>query len=247
MKPTLSATVIVKNNEDGLKRLLPTLSFCDEIIVVDDYSVDKTREVARKFEARVYQRRLAGNFAELKNFATQKAKGSWVLSVDSDEEISKRLAREIMNAVCNPSGSVYAIPRVDHWQGKALNHTESANRGIIRLFKKGTGSFTRAVHEYYQTSVPIGELIAPINHYPHPTVRAFVDSISFHATLHAGENRGEGKRVTLFQVFMYPPGKFLYNYFVAGAYKEGIHGFVYSVFMSFHSFIAWATYYTHQE
>lgn len=247
MRPKLSATVIVKNNEAGIKKLLPSLSFCDEIIVVDDYSLDATVKVAKKFKAIVYQRSLAGNFAAQKNFATQKAQGEWILSVDSDEVISKRLANEISQAIKKTERSVYTIPRVDHWQGKVLNHTEDANRGIIRLFKKGTGSFTRAVHEYYQTTEPVDKIHTPIDHYPHPSVREFVDSISFHATLHARENRGEGKRVTLFQVFFYPPGKFFYNYIIAGAYKEGIHGFVYSVMMSFHSFIAWATYYTHQN
>ena len=93
----LSVVVLTKNEEKDIKQCLKTLAWCDEVVVVDDYSDDKTVELAKKEGARAFIRPLIGNFAAQRNFGLGKARGDWVLFVDADERVSVALATEIQN------------------------------------------------------------------------------------------------------------------------------------------------------
>src|SRR3989337_253209 len=105
----LSAVILTKNEEKNIERCLKSLTFCDEIIIVDDYSEDKTLEKCQMFvfggrsnvKCQMFKRKLNGNFAEQRNFGLGKARGDWVLFIDSDEKVSKKLAEEIVEVTNN--------------------------------------------------------------------------------------------------------------------------------------------------
>ncbi len=105
----LSAVVLTKNEEKNIKECISLLKFCNEVVVIDDYSEDSTVEFARKLGAKVYQRILENDFAAQRNFGLTRAKGEWVLFVDVDERISSTLAKEISKTIKKSSKIVTLI------------------------------------------------------------------------------------------------------------------------------------------
>ena len=248
----LSAVVITKNEEGNIKDCLDSLAFCDEVIVVDDYSNDDTVRIAKELGAQVYRRLLNYDFAGKRNFGLSKAKGKWVLFIDADERVSEALTSEISNfsglakrsgagkfPISNGINGVY-FRRVDYMWGKLLTHGEVGSTKLLRMAKKESGVWKRRVHEYWDVDGETIKFKNPILHYPHPTLREFIKDISEFSTLHAQANIQEGKRATLVKIIIWPLGKFLYNFIYQLGFLDGLRGFIVATVMSFHSFLAWS-------
>ena len=122
MKPDITAVVLAKNEEENLPRCLKSLNWVKEIILIDDYSTDKTVEIAKSFGAKVYQRKL-DNFQEQRNWALKKVKTSWVLMVDPDEEVSAEMRQEILEVVEKNQYDGFRFPRKNIIFGKWIKHT----------------------------------------------------------------------------------------------------------------------------
>ena len=101
----ISAVILTKNEGKNLGECIRTLPFCEEIIVIDDYSFDKTVRIARGLGAKVFQRSLDGNFAAQRNFGLEKATNKWVLFIDADERVSHELKEEMEKEVPAPNNS----------------------------------------------------------------------------------------------------------------------------------------------
>ncbi len=249
----ISVIILTKNEEQNLGRVIESANFCDEIIVIDDFSDDKTIELAKELGATVYERKLDGNFAKQRNFAMEKAKGEWLFFLDADEEVTKELINEIKNAVAaseKTKEAAFYIKRRDFWWGRELKHGEVSkvrNRGLIRLIKRNSGSWLGSVHEIFQTNSSVGRLKNFINHYPHPTVKTFLEDINFYSTLRAKELFSKGKKVSLLEILSYPLGKFVSNYFIKQGFLDGPAGFAYAFLMSFHSFLVRAKLYQYSK
>ena len=235
----ISAVVITKNEEKNIERCIKSLLWCSEIVVVDDYSDDKTVKLAKKLGAKVYQHSLDNDFSEQRNFGLLKAKGDWVLFVDADEVVSAKLQKEIIKSITQNKHVGFYIKRYDVWMGKVLKHGEVGNIKLLRLAKKNAGKWKRAVHEFWDVKGSTAILENPFLHYPHKTIREFVGDINLYSTIHAKENMKEGKTKSFWKIFVLPFGKFFVNYFFKLGFLDGVAGFVMAVFMSFHSFLAW--------
>jgi glycosyltransferase involved in cell wall biosynthesis len=237
----LSAVVLAKNEEDNIKDCIQTLGFCDEVVVIDDFSTDKTVEVAKVLGAKVFQRRLDGDFARQRNFGLSKAGGKWVLFIDADERIPEALAREILNKINDPllPSDAYFIKRRDVLWGKALYHGEVGNVKLLRLAKKDAGVWARKVHEYWQVKAETSILKNTLTHYPHQSLKQLISEINFYSDLHAKANFDERKKSNLVKILLYPPLKFIKNYVFLLGFLDGTRGAILSFLMSFHSFLAW--------
>ena len=238
----LSAVVLTKNEEKRIAQCIKNLSFCDEVIIIDDYSNDRTRELAKKNKAIVYKRRLNGNFAEQRNYGLKKAKGKWVLFIDADEIVTPQLRNEIVSVV-NDSLNQYIgfyIKREDIFLGKKIKHGEFGSIKLLRLAKKNAGRWKRAVHEFWKVKGKTFSLKSAIIHYSHEDIHSFVKDIDWYSTLHAQANYNEGKRSNIFLVILFPILKFFRNFFCKLGILDGEIGFFLSLMMSFHSFLAWS-------
>lgn len=238
----LSAVVLTKNEEKNIEQCLSSLAFCNEIIVIDDYSNDATVTIAKKSGAVVYKHKLESNFASQRNFGLSKANGKWVLFVDSDERVTRELATEIVQMVNDPilAYDGFYIKRLDTMWGKELRHGEAGNMTLLRLGKKEVGSWKRSVHEVWEIKGQTYTLKHPLLHIPHQTLREFIIDVERMSSLHAMANKEEGKKSNLFKILLWPPFKFVYNYILKGGFLDGIQGFMVSSIMSFHSFLAWS-------
>lgn len=225
----ISAVILTKNEEKNIARCLKNLLWCDEILLIDDYSTDNTLNVAKRFKAKVYSRGLNNDFADQRNFGLTKATHEWILFIDADEIVSKELAREIREEIASRSADGYLLKRVgwiDEW--------------VLRLAKKGAGKWRREVHEVWDIKGNIKKLHSPLLHSPSEDLFKYLAKINFYSSLHAKSNISEGKNVNLIKIVFWPVFKFILNFIVKRGYTDGVHGFVVAIMMSFHSFLAWS-------
>jgi len=233
----ISAIVLTKDEEKNIEECLKALKWCNEIIVIDDYSEDKTVEIAEKLGERVFKHHLNNDFAQQRNFALRQARGNWVLFVDADERITPELAKEIKQEVKKDERYAFVFKRQDFFMGKPLKHGESAKVRLLRMAKKN-GKWERAIHEVWKTKWRTKTLKNPILHYSHPTISQFLFQINFHSTLHAKALREEGVKFSLFRLIFNPLGKFCQNYIWRLGFLDGTAGLIMALMMSFHSFLA---------
>jgi len=240
----LTAVVLTKNEEKNIERCLKSLDFCDEIIIVDDYSEDKTQEIIKRINSscKIFQRKLNNDFAGQRNFGLNKADNEWILFIDADEEVDQELKSEIVSLFHNPivEENSFYLRRRDYFWDQELKYGEVKqvrDSGIVRLVRKNSGTWMGNVHEVFHTAKNTQHLKYFLNHYPHPTLKEFISDINRYSDIRAEElfNRGTGTNV--FEIVLFPLGKFIYNYFFNLGFLDGPAGFSYAFMMSFHSFL----------
>jgi glycosyltransferase involved in cell wall biosynthesis len=167
MKQTLSVVISAYNEEKTIGRCLKSVSFADEIIVVDNTSYDKTREIAKKFTKYVYDRPNQLMLNANKNYGFEKAKSEWILNLDADEEITPELAREIQKVIQDSTKEDgFWIKRKNFSYGKWIQYGLWWPDKQLRLFRRIKGKFPCVhIHEYIKVEGLIGDLIEPYNHY----------------------------------------------------------------------------------
>jgi len=240
----ISVIVLTKNEERNIVDCLESLSWCDEIIIVDDNSEDRTLEVAKKIGAKVFTRNLDNDFSKQRNFGLEKANGDWVLFVDADERVSEALALEIKNLIRSTgSGQIsnkyngFYIKRRDFMWGKELRYGETGSIWLMRLARKDSGRWIGKVHEEWKIEGKVGRLKNEIIHYPHQSISEFLKEINFYTDLRAKELFEKGLRSNFISILIYPFAKFLSNYFLKLGFLDSIQGLVFASMMSFHSFL----------
>jgi len=242
----ISAGIITKNEENNIERCLSSVKFCDEIVIIDDFSTDKTVEMAKKLGASIIQRKLDGNFANQRNFCLEQCSGEWIIFLDADEEITSELKEEILKKVKDKEIGAYYIKRRDKWWGRWLRFGELMavyNSGLLRLVKKNSGKWKGQVHEEFKTSKLTGKLNSFLNHYPHQDIKSFIKKINYYSSLRAKELYESKIKSSIFQIIFYPSLKFFLNYFILLGFIDGAPGFTYAFLMSFHSFLVRAKLY----
>ena len=243
----LSAVILTKNEEHSIQQAIESLIFCDEIIVIDDFSDDKTLDIVNKYNCKVYKKAIDSDFGAQRNFGIEKSKNEWVLFLDADEVVTNELANEIQTAISENTDKIaYYIKRRDYWWGRELKYGEIQkvrNRGLIRLIKKGSGSWKGKVHEEFMTTNPVGHLDSYINHFPHPKVADFLREVNFYSTIRAKELQNKDKKGSILEILFIPPSKFYFNYILRLGFLDGPAGFAYAFIMSFHSFLVRAKLY----
>ncbi len=235
----ISCIILTHNNEKNIESLLAGLSWCDERIIVDDDSTDKTCDIAKKSGAVVVSHALQNDFAAQRNIGLEKAKGDWILFVDSDESVSPLLAREIQEKAQDTASSVkgYYMKRIDTMWGRELMHGETRDIRLLRLARRGAGKWKREVHEVWDIKGDTKMCAHPLLHSPHPDVQTFLAQINRYTTINAAVFYGEGKRADVGTIFLYPVAKFFQNYVIKLGFLDGTAGFVHAMMMAFHSFL----------
>lgn len=235
----ISVVVLTHNDVSILPRCLESLVWCDEVIVIDDASIDGTKEAAEKFGVKVFTHPLNDDFAAQRNFGLAKAKGEWVLFVDSDEVVSEELKKEINQMVNGKPQTVkgYFIRRKDYWGGRWLAHGETGNIKLLRLGRIDVGKWEQPVHEEWNITGNVKTLVNPLLHYPHQNVAQFLKEINWYSSLYAQYLHDHGIKEPAWTIVGKPCLKFFVNYFWRLGFLDGTAGLVVALMMSFHSFL----------
>ncbi len=238
----VTAIIITKNEEKNIETCLRALGFADEILIVDDYSTDKTIVLAEKYGARVVKNKL-NSFSEQRNFGLERVSNEWVLFVDADEMVSKNLGLEIKEKIDEEKFDGYYIKREDVFLGRKMYYGDLSNVWLLRLGRKSKGKWKGDVHEEWEIKGDTSRLSNPLTHTSHENLKDFIGKINVYSTLRAKELKKEGIKSSLLTIILYPKIKFIYLYILKFGFADGLHGFVHAVLMSIYSFLVRAKLY----
>lgn len=250
----ITVIILTHNEEKNILDCLETVNWADEIILVDDNSIDRTVEIAKAQQLKnlkILQNQLDGDFAKQRNFALSHAQNEWVLFIDADERISTELRTEINDLLIEEKehavfNGMY-LKRKDFMWGKLLKHGETGDIELLRLGRKTAGKWQGKVHEVWDITGKTDTLENNLIHYPHQTISEFLQEINFYTTLRAKELFEKGEKCSILKIITYPNAKFIQNYFIKLGFLDGLEGLVQAIIMSFHSFLVRAKLWTYSN
>jgi glycosyltransferase involved in cell wall biosynthesis len=237
----LSVVIITKNEEQNIARCLESVKWADEIIVIDDHSTDRTREIAAQYGAQVYLLPWRG-YGHAKREGVKRARGNWILSIDADEEVSSELADEIRHILSNgtPCAGFY-LPRKTNFLGRWIYNSGWYPDPVLRLFQKKQGNFSEAaVHEKVLLNGNVGILKGDLRHYSDPNLEHYLEKFNRYTTLGAEAAYREGKKSRWFDIVVRPPVAFIKHYISKQGFRDGFEGFVISVMSAVAVFVKYA-------
>ncbi|HEY3435716.1 MAG TPA: glycosyltransferase family 2 protein [Solirubrobacterales bacterium] len=228
MSETISACVIAQDEEERLPDCLAGLGFCDQVVVVDSGSRDRTRELAAAAGALVVENPWPG-FAAQRNVALDHATGDWVLEIDADERVSPELAAEIRAFLAAPPAGVRmgAIPMRDIFLGKALGPSSRYPRYRHRFFRRGAFRHDegRSVHEGLWPDGPGHAFAGELRHLLASSWGEALADARAYARLEAAQRRRPGAAEALTGILVRPAAKLAYRLFLYGGWRDGARGF----------------------
>lgn len=240
----ISAIIITKNAENLIADCMDSLSFCDEIVVVDNASSDRTKDIAKKMGAKIFEC-MSDNFSDLRNLGLKKAEGEWILYVDADERVTAALAAEIKYHL-SPEGEIskikYAAFKVKRKNFYLGNYEWPHIENLERLFKKSSlKGWYGQLHESPKIEGLIGDLEGYLLHYTHRDLRTMLEKTIKWSKVEAELRYKSGHpkmswwrfpRVMLMTFFDY--------YIRQGGWKVGTVGLIESMYQSFSIFVTYA-------
>ena len=233
----VTAVLITLNEELNLKRTLPQVSWCDEIIVVDSGSTDNTVQLCRNFGCKVVHRAFDG-YGSQKKYAVSLSRNNWILSLDADEVLSDELVDEIKNEMIAPKAAGYLLPMNLVFLGKEFTFGKESNRFFLRLFNKQLGNFNDLkVHEGIEL---IGEKIKfknKILHYSYQDISQYFKKLNTYSSFGAKLAFEKGKNKSVFTIISTIPLNFIKYYLLHGNILNGANGFYWSVFNTYYHLV----------
>lgn len=228
----LSACIITLNEADRLDACLQSLSFCDEIVVVDSGSTDGTRERAAACGAHVIERTFDG-YRTQKDFAVAQARHDWVLCLDADERVTPRLRESIEAVRDNGFGDAagYRFARTTEYFGKFLRHGNAYPDRVLRLFDRRRGGWhaAREIHEHVVIDGPVAMLAGDLEHRAYRSLDDQLSRYRRYATMMAQHLHARDRRARLHNLVLNPCWRFLRGYVLRAGFLDGWRGFLFAL------------------
>jgi glycosyltransferase involved in cell wall biosynthesis len=237
----ISATIITCNEERNIARVMESLRCCDEIVVVDSGSTDRTVEIASKLGARVVESPWRG-YAGQKNFASEKATHDWILSLDADESLSEALEGEIWQIKKNgPEFDAYTMPRLAQYLGRWILHSGWYPDRKVRLFDRRRAAWVgERVHESVVVDGPVGHLKSNILHFTCSSLSEHLKTMDRYTTLAAEQLIDEKKQIGWRQLVLDPPWTFFQTYVLKRGFLDGVEGLTIAYMATLYNFLKYA-------
>ena len=228
--PSLSVTVITKNEAHNIEACLRSVAFADEIIVLDSGSMDNTVQIALSMGADVSTSSDWKGFGVQKNRALALAKSDWVLSVDADERVPPELQVEIRAALEASDFDVYSFPRLSSYCGQYMHHSGWYPDRVTRLFRRHSARFSDdLIHEKIMTSNRVGLLHSPLLHESFRDLDAVLDKTNRYSTAGAQSLLNKGKTASVSKALGHGLWAFIRTYFLRLGFLDGRLGLVLAI------------------
>jgi len=240
----ISVVIATQNDSSMLDRCLGSVDGFGEVIIVDAFSTDKTVQVARSHRAIVFSRRTCGA-ADQKNWALDRARHRWVLTLDVVDVLSGELRRAIESLEETPASAGYAVRRVNHYLGGRIRYCGWGSDERVQLFERLRGRFRPGgIGEDSGTSIEIdGEISAirgELNRFPYETIEDHLDAIEITSGRRAQRYVEGGGGWPVLGMVLRPPFNFLNNYVLRRGFLDGRRGFVFCLIASYGVFLEFA-------
>ena len=241
-RPPDSAVLITRNAERLLAQVLAALQWCDEIVVVDSGSTDRTMDIASSAGARVLRHEFAG-YGPQKAWAVTQAKHDWVLVVDADEVVTPELQREIEQRLERDAGSFagYDVPISLVFLGRLMKHGGEYRMRHLRLYDRRHGNYNQnRVHERVELDGPVGKLDEHMLHESYGSIESYFDKFNDYTTAGARDLHARGKTAGVATIVLRFPATFIRQYFLRGHVLNGYPGFMWSLFAAMYPVVKYA-------
>lgn len=239
----ITAIIPTFNEQANIKEAIESVLWCDEIIVVDSFSKDKTVEIVKSFpQVRLLEHEYEHSAAQ-KNWTIPQATHGWIFLLDADERPTPELVAEVKAVVKN--GTKYSgfwIYRRNNFMGKRINYSGWQSDKVIRLFKKDECRYqNKHVHAEIESKGEISILKNKLIHYTYLDLNTYLKKADRYTTWGAIDRfnkfKKSGRKIGLLYLFFRPFGRFLRHYFWRLGFLDGTHGFVVSALAAYNVFI----------
>lgn len=241
-KPEISAIVVCFNEERNIGRCLASLRWCDEIVVVDAFSTDRTMEIARRYTDKIIQRAWQG-YRDQKAFAHSQATKEWVFLVDSDEEVPAALRDEVQDALTRFGGAceAFSVPRLVRYLGRWWRRGGWYPDYDVRIFRRDRARWGGTdPHEKILVDGKVRRLAHPLHHYSYRDIADHWRRINRFTTIAATEQKNEGRPWRWSDNLLRPPLRFLRAYVLKRGFLEGFPGYFIAATAAIYVFLKYA-------
>jgi glycosyltransferase involved in cell wall biosynthesis len=240
--PRVSGVVICFNEEETIAACLESLAWCDEIVVVDSNSTDRTREIARRYTDKLIEQPFLG-YVKQKNFALERAAHDWVVSLDADEVLTPELADEIRRELAANDGSIagYQLDRVTYFLGAWHDAGDWYPDWQLRVFPRSRGHWVgRDPHDRVELDGPTRRLQHRLEHRNYRDLSDQIQTIDRFSRYQARAMFDEGVRFRLIDLLFRPAFRFFKGYVLRRGFSKGLPGFLICVSSAYYVFMKYA-------
>ncbi len=225
----ITAIIPTLNEEIHIEAAIASVSFADEIIVIDSYSTDKTLEIASKLNVKIIKRKF-DDFSTQKNFAIKAAKHSWIYILDADERVTPAVEKEILEAVKDPKDFVgFYVRRTFFFMDRNIKYGGCQRDKVIRLFLKENCKYNGLVHETITAKGKLGFFKNRIDHFSYKSYNHYISKMNHYGALRAKQYFKQGKKVNfLFHILIKPPARFFIHYIIRLGFLDGFAGLIFA-------------------
>ena len=241
-RPEVSAIVVCFNEEQRIEACLESLRWCDEIVIVDSFSTDRTPEICRRYTDRFVQRQWTG-YRNQKAYAHSLATKDWVLLVDADERVSAELRQEMLDVLARDDNeySGYAVPRLVYylrrWWWRGGWYPDYA----VRLFRRERATWGGSEpHEKILIDGKVRRLRNPLEHFTYRNIADHIERINRFTSISSVELKKENSHWRLSDALLRPAARFFRCYFLKRGFMEGFAGFYVALTAAVYVFLKYA-------
>lgn len=237
----ITATIITYNEERNIARAMESLRCCDEIVVVDSGSTDRTAEIAEKLGARVIEYAWGG-YARQKNYAAEQAENDWILSIDADEALSEALEGEIWQVKKKgPTYDAYTMPRLAQYLGRWILHSGWYPDRKVRLYDRRKARWVGDyVHESVVVEGRMGHLESDLLHFTCNSLSEHLKTLDRYTTLAAEQLVAQKRHIGWTQLLLDPMWTFFSTYVLRRGFLDGPEGLTIAWMAAIYNFVKFA-------
>lgn len=239
----ISVCITACDEETNIRNCLQSVTWADEIVVIDSFSKDRTPEICREYTDRVYQHEWLGYIGQ-KNLVKEMAHGPWILFIDADEEVSPALRDQILEEFesgRNREVDGYEFARMVRYMGRWIRHGEWYPDYKMRLFRKDRGICAgKEPHDRITVPGKVCRLTADLFHYTYANIHEQVETLNNFSSITARGKYKSGLPFRWRDLLFRPVYRFFKAWIIKRGCLDGPQGFIIAVCASFGVFIKYA-------